>query len=191
MSRRKEQPDAAQNVAGNAPDQGPEPAEADATSSPEAEAMLADLKAELDEAIQARKRALADFANYQKRALDNEHRAGRSATVAVIRSLLPVLDHFDLALGQDPASVTVPQLLGGVRMVRTELDTALARHGISRIEPRVGDEFDPMRHEAVMRRAVQDVPPGHVATVLQAGYAMDEVVLRPARVVVAAAAEGH
>ena len=153
--------------------------------------MLADLKAELDEAIQARKRALADFANYQKRALDNEHRAGRSATVAVIRSLLPVLDHFDLALGQDAAAVTVSQLLGGVRMVRTELDTALARHGISRIEPRVGDEFDPMRHEAVMRRAAQDVPAGHVAAVLQAGYAMDDVVLRPARVVVASAEERH
>src|SRR3989304_6489586 len=106
--------------------------EAAAPSSPEAEAMLADLKAELDEAIEARKRALADFANYQRRALDNEHRAGQNATASVIRSLLPVLDHFDLALGQDPAAVTVPQLLGGARMVRVELDTALERHGISR-----------------------------------------------------------
>jgi molecular chaperone GrpE len=179
MGTTRDQPDAAQ----------PDPLAPGDAGSPEAEQMLADLKAELDEAIQARKRALADFANYQRRALDNEHRAGRNATAAVIRSLLPVLDHFDLALGQDPASVTVPQLLGGVRMVRGELDAALGRHGISRIEPRVGDEFDPVRHEAVMRRAVPGVPPGRVGAVLQAGYAQDEIVLRPARVVVAAGGE--
>ena len=166
-------------------DQGAAETPADEAGTPEAQAMLAELRAELDEAVEARKRALADFANYQRRALENEGRAGRNATMSVIRSLLGVLDHFDLALGQDPRQITAQQLFGGVQMVRNELDAVLERHGVSRIRPQVGEEFDPMRHEAVMRQAARDVPPGHVAAALQAGYALGDVVLRPARVVVA------
>ncbi len=104
----------------------------------------------------------------------------------MVRSLLGVLDHFDLAIGQSTKEMTVEQLLGGIRMVRDELMKALQSHGIRRVEPSVGDEFDPNRHEAVLRQPAGDVEPGHVLSVVRSGYAMDDRVLRPARVIVAA-----
>ncbi len=171
---------------GAVPPEGDEEAVTRIEVSEEAAALVRELKSELDHAIEARKRALADFANYQKRAAENEHRAAQSGVAGVVRSLLGVLDHFDLAIGQSTKEMTVEQLLGGVRMVRDELMKVLQSHGIRRVEPSVGDEFDPNRHEAVLRQPAGDVEPGHVLSVVRSGYAMDDRVLRPARVIVAA-----
>lgn len=167
-----------------------EPAADEPRMSREAAAVLDELKAELDLAVEARKRALADFANYQRRAFDNEQRAARDGTAAVARSLLGVLDHFDLALNQDPGSISVEQLMGGVRIVRDELLKALADHGVSRMVPAAGEEFDPNRHEAVMRLPSGDVAPDHIVKVLQPGYTMGDQVLRAAKVAVAGPLQG-
>ncbi len=154
--------------------------------SPEAAKLLDDLKSELDEAIEARKRALADFANYQRRASESEARAAEAGAARVIRSLLGVLDHFNLALDQDMKTTTVEQLLRGVRIVRDELIRALGSHGMSIIRPAVGDEFDPNRHEAMLQLPAEDVEPVRIVSVFQPGYALGDVVLRPAKVAVAA-----
>ena len=149
--------------------------------SEEAAALLNELKAELDEAVEARKRALADFANYQRRASENESSAVRRGAADVVKSLLGALDHFDLALGQDREQMTVDQLLGGVQIVRDELTKALARHGVQRLDPEMGDVFDPNRHAAVLRQTAEGVPANHIVAVLQSGYLMGDLVLRPAR----------
>ena len=82
---------------------------------------LDELKSALDEAVAARQRALADFANYQRRAADAESQAASGGAARVVRSMLGVLDHFDLALGQDAGQLSVEQLLDGVQIVRDEL----------------------------------------------------------------------
>ncbi len=143
------------------------------------------LERERDEALAARQRALADFRNYQRRAVQSEQRAVQGGAADVVRSLLAVIDHFDLALGQDTEQITVDQLLGGVRIVRDELVKALESHGVQRIEPARGDEFDPNRHEAMMKQPADDVEPNHIVRVLQLGYQMADLVLRPAKVAVA------
>jgi molecular chaperone GrpE len=154
---------------------------------PEAAAdVIEQLKAELAEAVEARKRALADFANYQRRAAENEGRALRSGAADVVRSLLGVLDHLDLALGQDATQITVEQLVGGVKMVHDDLVKALARHGVKRVQPAEGDEFDPNRHEAMLHQPSDAVEPNRIVSVLQPGYAIGDFVLRPAKVAVAA-----
>ena len=109
----------------------------------------------------------------------------------VARSLLGVLDHFDLALDQPRDTLTVDQLLGGVRIVRDELLKALSAHGVERLDPAVGEPFDPHCHEAVMRQPCEDVEPDHIASVMQPGYLMGQMVLRPAKVVIAAPPEGE
>ena len=144
------------------------------------------LEAERDEAVAARQRALADFRNYQRRAAESELRAGQGGAAGVIRSLLAVIDHFDLALGQDTEQITVEQLLGGVRMVRDELVKMLESHGVDRIDPARGDEFDPNLHQAMMKQPDNTVEPNQVVSVLQSGYQMGDLVLRPAKVTVAA-----
>ena len=159
---------------------------AGAPEEPGQDAQLKELTARLDEALAARKRALADFANYQRRAAETEAQAAEAAVARVVRSLLGVLDHFDLALDQRSQEITLQQLLGGVKMARDELLKALASHGLQRLQPSVGEEFDPHRHEAVMREPAGDVASDHIVSVVQTGYMMGEMVLRPAKVTVAA-----
>ncbi len=169
------------------PEAQTEPAEILEIELSEAAAELVErLEQERDEALAARQRALADFRNYQRRAVQSEQRAVQGGAAGVVRSLLAVIDHFDLALGQDTEQITVDQLLGGVRIVRDELVKALESHGVQRIDPARGDEFDPNRHEAMMKQPADDVEPNHIVCVLQLGYQMGDLVLRPAKVVVAA-----
>ena len=157
--------------------------------SEEAMGLVGRLEAERDEAIAARQRALADFVNYQRRAQENEQRARRDGRSDIVRSLLPALDHFDLALGQDTDQITVRQLYDGLRIVREELGKALESQGVRVIAPEIGAEFDPNEHHAVMRQATDDHEPNTIVAVLQIGYAMDGLILRPVSVGVAAPVE--
>lgn len=147
------------------------------------------LEIERDDAVEARQRALADYANFQRRARENERRAREHGTTDVARSLLPVLDQLDLALGQDTESLAVEQLLEGVQLVQQELLKALEAHHISRIDPIVGDLFDPNEHEAMMQQESDDIAPGYITAVFQIGYRIGDLVLRPAKVAVAGAEE--
>jgi molecular chaperone GrpE len=148
-------------------------------------ALVHQLETQRDEAIEAKLRALADFRNYQRRADESEKRALQSGAVRVVRSILPVLDHFDLALSQKPEQMTVPQLLQAVKIVRDEFNKALAAQGVERIEPVPGEPFDPHQHEAVMRQPVPGAEPNSVVSTMQSGFAMGDLVLRPAKVAVA------
>ncbi len=169
------------------PEAQAEPTEIHEIELPEAAAELVErLEEERDEALAARQRALADFRNYQRRAAQSEQRAVQGGAAGVARSLLAVIDHFDLALGQDTEQITVDQLLGGVRIVRDELVKVLETHGVQPINPARGDEFDPNLHEAMMKQPADGVEPNHIVCVLQLGYQMSDLVLRPAKVAVAA-----
>lgn len=157
--------------------------------SEEAMGLVGRLEAERDEAIAARQRALADFVNYQRRAQENELRARRDGRSDIVRSLLPALDHFDLALGQDTDQITVQQLYDGLRIVREELGKALELQGVRVIAPEIGAEFDPNEHHAVMRQATDEHEANTIVAVLQIGYAMEGLILRPVSVGVAAPVE--
>lgn len=132
------------------------------------------------------KRALADYQNFQRRSVANEQSARREGAASVLHSMITALDHFDQALAQDPEKMTAQQLVEGVRLIRSELLGAIRQHGASVIEPRAGDEFDPNRHEALSRISAPGVEPGRIAEVYQVGYAHQDRVLRPAKVIVAA-----
>lgn len=179
-----------------APAPAPHTTAAESESTPievseEAAALVKQLQAELDEAVEARKRALADFRNYQRRALESEQRALESGAARVIRALLPVMDNFDLTLAQKADQMNVEQLMGAVKIVRAELNKVMQTQGVQRIEPARGEAFDPHRHEAVMRQPAEDLPPHSVVATMQPGYALGEVVLRPAKVSVSPSAEGE
>lgn len=143
------------------------------------------LQQERDDALDARTRALADYANFQRRASENETRAREQGIAEIARALIPVLDQVDLALGQDPVESTAESLLKGVAIMREEFLKALDRNGIAPIKPQVGDTFDPMQHEAMLQQPGEGVEPGHVSLVVQAGWAMGSQVLRPAKVAIA------
>jgi molecular chaperone GrpE len=163
---------------------GTEPAAAAAAS---LEPQFARLRQELDDLNAKYLRTLADYQNSQRRHAANEREARLQGATAVVLSILTVMDHFDLALAQDPATTTAERIIAGVRVIRDELAKALQAHGVTTITAEPNDPFDPTRHEAVMQQAADGVEPGHVAATLQAGYALGERVIRPAKVAVAPA----
>lgn len=132
-------------------------------------------------------RAIADLQNYQRRAANNEREAREMATRGVVGSLIPLIDQFEMALMQDPAKVSGETIAQGVRMIRDEFLRVLAGYGVAPIAPKIGDEFNPGDHEAMMQQAVEGVEPGHVSFVMSTGYKLGDRVVRPAKVGVAPA----
>jgi len=146
---------------------------------------LAELRGQIDDANDKWMRALADFQNYQRRALQNEQEARRQGTTSVLHSLIPVLDHSDLALAQKPADSASSGIIEGVKVIRQELIKALEAHGVKLINPALNAEFDPNRHSALTHQPAQGVEPGRISGVFQCGYELHERTVRPAKVAVA------
>lgn len=141
--------------------------------------------AERDEMEAKYQRALADYQNAQRRFSTDMAAAREAGVERVLGSLIPVLDHFDMALNQDPEKVSAEQMLAGVKMIRDEFNRAMAAFGVQAINPAANDEFDPNQHEALSNLAVEGVEPSHVSSVYQIGYRVNDRVVRAAKVTVA------
>jgi molecular chaperone GrpE len=146
---------------------------------------LLDTVAQRDENQARLIRAFADHQNFQRRASNNEREAREMATRGVVSSLIPLIDQFDMALMQDPAKVSAETITKGVEMIRGEFLRVLANYGVAAIAPKIGDEFNPGHHEALMQQPAEGVEPGHVSFVMSTGYKLGERVVRPAKVGVA------
>lgn len=143
---------------------------------------VAELQSALAEMTDARQRALADFLNYQKRAMINEREAREEGAGRVVESLLTVADYLDMALKQDPASVPAKAVMDGVWLIREELHKVFQEHGVTPISPKPGDSPDPGRHDAMGHIEEPGVGPGLIARVEAPGYQIAGRVLRPAKV---------
>lgn len=143
---------------------------------------VAALEKEVTELKEARLRAVADLQNTARRGVENEARARTQGVMGAARAIFPVLDHVDLALQQK--GLSAEQATQALAMLREELARSLEKVGVERIDPKVGDTFDPGVHEAVMKQAVEGVAPGCVSMAFQSGYRLGDSVLRPAKVAV-------
>jgi molecular chaperone GrpE len=147
------------------------------------EDQLADLQARHTEVSDAFLRAKAETENVRRRADEEVSKARKFAVEAFAESLLPVKDSLEAALKIDNASQQ--QLLEGVNLTLRQLIQALERNKVVPIEPPVGTRFDPHHHQAIsLVPAEQEA--NTVVSVLQTGYLINDRVLRPALVTVAA-----
>jgi molecular chaperone GrpE len=126
------------------------------------------------------KRALADLDNYRKRSVKEVDRRVMESRESMLRDWLEALDSIDRALQMDPEGPAS----AGLRPVREQMESILARYGVSRTGE-AGEPFDPERHEAIGVRETEEAPDRTVADVARSGYALGDRVLRPAQVIVA------
>ncbi|MGI8728663.1 MAG: nucleotide exchange factor GrpE [Solirubrobacteraceae bacterium] len=144
----------------------------------------AQLREQAGRYLELAQRTQADFDNYRKR-MAREVRAAETRGIGKLaRELLPALDNLQRALAAREASAGDHDMSEGIRLVSTEISTALGRSGIHDFDP-TGEPFDPEEHEAVAQQPVEGTDAGVVVQVLQSGYRLDDVILRPARVIVA------
>jgi molecular chaperone GrpE len=173
----------------NAGSDGPQtPAEAAAA---ELADRLAKSEAELAETKDKLLRALAETENLRRRAQREREDAGKYAAANFAKDMLDVADNFRRALASiDPASLQderAKALIEGVAATERALLAGFERHGIKRIEPEIGERFDPNLHEAMFEVPGTGKPGGSIVQVVQTGYRMHDRLLRPAMVGVAKA----
>jgi molecular chaperone GrpE len=144
--------------------------------------------AERDQFLDLLKRTQADFDNYQKRIQRDRDQERRYSQAPLAADLLPVLDNLERATAAAKQAGETGPLVQGVAMVQSQLLDLLKRHGIKPIDAK-GTPFDPNLHQAVMQQPAADVPPHTVLQVLEQGFMIHDRVLRPAKVIVSAAAK--
>lgn len=159
-------------------EEGGAPAPSSAADRVEAlEAEVADLRDQL-------LRKQADLVNFRRRMERERGERTERARADLLRELLPLIDDFERAAGED--SDNVDAYREGVEMILDGFQETLRRLGVERLEP-VGEPFDPTVHEAVEQTRTDEVPAGHVVSVYKPGYRIGDRLLRAAMVGVATA----
>jgi molecular chaperone GrpE len=148
-----------------------------------------ELAAAREEARQAHERWLrerADLENVKRRAERERSEIARFANERLLRDLLPIIDNLERAVAHAGEGGNGKPLVEGVELVLKALADVLERHGVTRIETR-GASFDPVHHEAMAHVESAEHEPNAVMAEHQAGYRLNERLLRPALVSVAKA----
>lgn len=131
-------------------------------------------------------RVLAELDNFRKRAQRDADQARRFAVERFAQELLPVLDGIEL--GEQVNEASVEAIREGTAATRRLLLKAFESAGISPIEPKSGEAFNPEQHEAMVAQPVAGQPANTVVQTIQKGYQLNGRVLRAARVIVASGA---
>jgi len=146
---------------------------------------LAILTQERDQIEEKLARLSADYHNYIRRSRTQLKAELQKQLIDMGKALVVVLDQFDHALEADPDKTPIEDLLVGVKIVRDELLKALEGFDIKRLDAKRGQEFDPTRHEALMRQEDDEVESNHIVAQLQPGYILGDKTIRPAKVTLA------
>lgn len=144
-----------------------------------------ELKAKAEEHWDRYLRAAAELENVRKRAVRDVENARKFALENFGRDLLDVRDSLEMGLAAAD-NADADALREGSEATLKLLETVMERFGVEQIDPQ-GEPFDPELHEAMTMQPSADAEPNSVLTVIQKGYSLNGRLLRPARVVVAAA----
>ncbi|NOX72802.1 MAG: nucleotide exchange factor GrpE, partial [Alphaproteobacteria bacterium] len=103
------------------------------------------------------------------------------------RDLLSVYDNMKRALDtvDDGQRESSKALIEGIELTLRELLNTFAKHKIERLNPEVGDRFDPKLHQAMFEAPVPGIEAGHVIQRMTEGFVIGDRLLRPAQVGVA------
>ncbi len=148
------------------------------------EEAVARLEAQLAELQDRYLRLAAEYDNFRKRTLKERAELWAKAQADLVQRLVDGLDDLARFAHVDPSQTDPKTLHDGVDMVERKLWKELEALGVTRVD-QVGVPFDPHVHEAVTTGPADHPAKDHtVGAVLQSGYQMGGVLIRPARVVV-------
>ncbi|MBR2840038.1 nucleotide exchange factor GrpE [Candidatus Saccharibacteria bacterium] len=129
-----------------------------------------EVEAKIRELTEDLQRTRADFENYRKQIEARELAAKKMVRNATVAKILPLLDDIDRAV------VSYAEL----KPLEKSLAKTMKELGLSKIEIKVGMEFNPELTEAVMAEGEGEKEV--IGEVLRPGYYYESEVLRPAMV---------
>lgn len=155
-------------------------AEAEDTATEE-EAPVEDEATALREDLQ---RLQAEFVNYRRRVERDRDVAKDNANFGMLEAMLPVIDDID-------AAEAAGDLDGPFAAIARKLMTTLEGLGLVKhdAETLVGQPFDPVHHEAMLRQPSTEIAEEHIVQVFRNGYLYNDRVIRAAQVMVSAGDE--
>ena len=128
-------------------------------------------------------RLYSEFDNFRKRTAKEKLELSATASAAVMRDLLPILDDFERAL-QNMEKNGNEADLQGVTLIYNKFKSTLQKKGLEEIVA-IDCDFNTDEHEALtMVPAPDESKKGKVIDVIQKGYKLNGTVIRFARVVV-------
>ena len=129
-------------------------------------------------------RVTAEFENYKKRTSREMDDFRKYANQSLVKEMLSVVDHIELALQAASAGGPENQVSQGLSLTLKELLRILEKFNVTPFVS-VGKPFNPEFHEAILREATDKFSENTVVREMQKGYMIHQRLLRPALVVVA------
>lgn len=126
-------------------------------------------------------RLQADFDNFRRRTKDKEAKMEDDVKAKVLKSFLPVVDNFEMALVHVQKSGVSDTYVKGMELLLKQFITFLKDADVVEMEAQ-GKPFDPHFHEAVMQITSDEWDDDTVSMVMKKGYMYKDQVLRPASV---------
>ena len=125
-------------------------------------------------------RSRAELDNALKRSVADIEKAHKYGVEKLLNELLPVVDNLEHAL-KNFSEESSSEDKEGVELTLKSFESALDKFGIRPIYP-VNEQFDPIKHEAVMTSQDLAKENNEIENIFQRGWELHERVVRPARV---------
>ena len=138
---------------------------------------LGQAKKEAAEYLEALQRERAEFINFRNRSQKEQERFRQHGIIDVLTALLPALDDIDRIREHS-------EMDESFKAVSAKIDKAFEKFGVEKFGEK-GEDFDPTKHDAILRKPDPQAEKETVDTVVEAGYRIGDRVIRAARVVVA------
>jgi len=135
-----------------------------------------------NEAKENELRAVAEMENVRKRLIKEFDDKLKYSNQNLISGLFPVMDNLETAMEHINPENPVESLKKGVEITLNQMRSVLEKHGLEEIELNVGDDFNPLYHEALMVENSDEYDNNAVLMVLQKGYKLHGRVIRPSKV---------
>jgi molecular chaperone GrpE len=148
-----------------------------------AEAQIAELEGELDEANDKYMRLYAEYENFRKRSQKEKEGTYADAYIDALTQILPILDNLERAAAYGTEDAEHP-LAKGLELTLKSFEETMEKMGVKEIEA-LGAKFDPNLHNAVMHVDDDSFGENEVVEVFMKGYIRGDKVLRYSMVKVA------
>ena len=145
---------------------------------------LAEANAEIEELKDKYLRSVAEFENYKKRTRKEVADLILNGGEKTVAAILPIIDDMERAIDNAGKAEDIKALEEGWELIFKKLMKTLESLGVKKIDTD-GKDFDVDYHEAVaMVPGMEDDKKGKVIDCVQAGYMLNDRVIRHAKVAV-------
>jgi molecular chaperone GrpE len=127
-------------------------------------------------------RTVAELENVRRISVEEKEKTAKYAISNFASSLIPVMESFFLAFNNVEREKIESTFLEGITLVFNELKKVFEKFGLGRVYP-IGEEFDPDVHQAIAQVDSEEKE-NKIVDVAQAGYILNDRVLKPALVMV-------